>query len=229
LPEFAITAEDGCVPLDVLEYIAAACDLQMRRDVRRFYDAGEIWTVGALPSLDGLSDAPGVRQVLTFRRKLNVTGALGFHTRKLGVEYAEALAPSAGSTIDATTASHEIIETFVDPGCDQSWPMPDGSRVDFEAADPVENDSYPITVTLGRDVRVIRVSNFVTPAWFGLGDGPYDFLERLKAPFSMTAGGYFRRVDIDGGESYVYADLAAWERVTAKLANRTSRLTRRNG
>lgn len=230
MPEFALLAEDECVPLDVLAFIAAAVDLQLRRDVAPIYDVGEPWTVGALSSLAGLADAPGVRKVLMFRRHLDISGALGFHTRDLGVEYAEAVAPNlAGVTIDGTTASHEILETFADPSCDMSWPMPDGSKVDFEIADPVESDWYPVGVTLGKETRGVRVSNFVTPAWFGLDNGELDFLGLLKAPFTMTNGGYFRRVDIDGSESYTYADHAARERVAAKLANRTSRLTRRNG
>lgn len=233
--EFCLLAENGCVPLDELEFIAAAVDQQMRAHVAKFYDVEEPWTVSALSSLEGLRDAPGVRKVLTFRPKLGVAGALGFHTEAVGVDYAEALPPRVGGpTIDGTTASHEVIETFVDPGCDQSWPMPDGSRVDFEAGDPVESDSYPITVTMGREARVVMVSNFVTPAWFGLGDQPpafglYDYLGKLRAPFTMTPGGYYRRTDIDGSEDYVYADQRARASVTAKLANVTSRLTRRNG
>ncbi len=236
MPEFALVAEDNCVPLDVLAYIAAAVDLQMRRDVAKILDVGEPWTVGALSYLDGLRDAPRVRKVLTFRRKLTVAGALGFHSATAGVEYAEALPPKfTGATIDGTTVSHEVIETFGDPGCDLSWPMPNGSKVDFELSDPVEADSYPITVTIGSDARVVMVSNFVTPAWFGLADGAasarplYDFLGKLTAPFTMTPGGYYRIVDITGAEDYVYADADARARVTAKLANPTSRLSRRNG
>jgi len=231
VPEFALVAEDGCVPLDVLTYIAAAVDLQMRRDVSPLLDTGEPWTVGALTSLEGLRDAPGVRKVLTFRRKLGVAGALGFHTETAGIDYAECLPPKfVGQTIDGTTASHEVIETFGDPGCDQAWPMPNGSKVDFELSDPVEADSYPITVKIGSESRVVMVSNFVTPAWFGLDDGPrFDFLGLLKAPFTMTPGGYYRIVDISGAEDYVYADADSRARVAAKLANPTSRLSRRNG
>lgn len=231
MPEFALVAAENCVPLDVLTYIAAAVDLQMRRDVGPIFDTGEPWTVGALSSLEGLRDAPGVRKVLTFRPKLSVAGALGFHTEVAGIDYAEALPPKfTGGTIDGTTVSHEVIETFADPGCDVSWPMPNGSKVDFECSDPVEADSYPITVTIGSDVRVVMVSNFVTPAWFGLEDRtPFDYLAKLKAPFTMTPGGYYRIVDITGAEDFIYADADARARVAAKLANKTSRLSRRSG
>lgn len=229
MPEFCLIAEDGCVPLDVLTYIAAAVDLQMRRDVGPIFDTGEPWTVGALPSLEGLRDAPGVRKVLTFRRQLGVAGALGFHSQAAGIDYAECLPPKlTGPTIDGTTVSHEVIETFADPGCDLSWPMPNGSKVDDERCDPVEADSYPIMVTIGSDVRVVMVSNFVTPSWFGLEDRtPFDYLARLKAPFTMTPGGYYRIVDISGAEDFIYADAESRARVAAKRANPTSRLVRR--
>lgn len=556
MPEFSLIAEDNCVPLDVLAFIAAAVDQQMRLSVAKAYDTLEPWTVSALSSLDKLEDAPGVRKILTFKKQLGVKGALGFHTSRLGIEYAEALVPAVkGDVIDGTVASHEVLETFADPLVDQSWPMPNGAKVDFEIClagetivpladgsrqtirelaargfgpldvlssgaggeivvsrargarltardadtvrvtladgqrfrctrdhkilmangdyrkagllapgdrlskvgpgnstpdaadhalcyavasgqdaavfgarqnrqdviggqfgasmklsssipvalhaalvggvqhvglmrtgekmsrvranrvvagvtnllasrdrpmmrlvgqamdemgsvfepdlpvsstvlcsrpiptslsdhhaspehiqrrgcrpdvfvdkasvhstvsgnssvmsgthafraerpgaseygarsghpkvvhsvedggkadvydlsvpgnhnfaigagvfvhncDPVESDSYPIQVRLGQEVRVVRVSNFVTPRWFGLPDtGGFDFMGRLTAPFTMTAGGYYRIVDIDGSDSYIYADKTAQDRVAAKLANATSRVTRRN-
>ena len=33
MPEFALVAQDNCVPPDVLAFIAAAVNLQMQRDV----------------------------------------------------------------------------------------------------------------------------------------------------------------------------------------------------
>lgn len=227
MPEFALLAEDNCVPLGVLSFMARAIDLQMRRDVAPYF-AGEAWTVSALSSLQGLREAPGVRKVLTFKRKLNVEGALGFHTDIAGVEFAEALAPNFDSKfIDGTTASHEVIETFGDPACDLSQPGPDGGEFDYELCDPCEADSYPIEVTIGSESRIVTVSDFVTPAWFNQGAGRCDFLGRIRAPFELSQGGYYRLVDKHGAEHYVFADEQARASVAAKLANTTSRVTRR--
>lgn len=229
MPEFCITAADGCVPLDVLAFIAAAVDLQMRRDVAPVFRLGEPWTVGAISSLDGVRDAQNVRKILTFRPKLSVAGALGFHSERFGIDYAEALPPRVdGSTIDGTTVSHEVLETFFDPGCDLAFLMPDNSRVDGEICDPCEADSYPEVVSIGNENRVVLLSNFVFPSWFGLGgEGPFDLLGKIKAPFQLAPGGYMRVVNVGGDESFVFADEQARGRVEAKLSNATSRVARR--
>ena len=77
----------------------------------------------------------------------------------------------------------------------------------IEICDPVEADSYTI---YGQEV-----SNFVTPWWFGNplpAGAKYDFLGKLLAPFSMTAGGYFSSRSIDktngiGPWKQAFADL----------------------
>ena len=232
MPEFVLLAEDGCVPLDVLAFMAEALDLQMRRDVAPIY-GGEPWTVSAMSSLDGVRDSsPGIRKVLTFRKRLDVAGALGYHTEVLGVEYAQALVPSFDDTrIDGTTASHEVIETFCDPGCNKSRPWSSGNLVDYETADPVEADSYDMKISIGSQQRLVAVSNFVTPLWFGEPPGAtrqYDFLSRLRGPFEMSPGGYFRLVDRSGAEHYIFADESARLRLQEKLANNTSRVRRRS-
>ena len=74
MPEFALVAEDNCVPSDVLAFMAAAINLQMQRDVAPVW-GGEVWTCVALDSLSGIS-ADRTRKVLTFKRELRIAGAL---------------------------------------------------------------------------------------------------------------------------------------------------------
>jgi hypothetical protein len=89
-----------------------------------------------------------------------------------------------------------------DPPCDVWWKMPDGREVAAEVGDPVEGDSYPVTVTIAGHTRTIQMSNFILPAWKDpASKGPYDYLGLLKAPFAMTPGGYMIIRDPKTGET----------------------------
>ncbi len=228
MPELALVAEDSCVRLDTLSFMAAALDLQMARDCAPLYGQ-EPWACIALASLDGVRSSQA-QKVLTFRRSLDVPGALGFHTQDWGIEYAEALAPpevGPDDPIDGTVASHEFLETFADPDVSKSAVGPGGSLYDYEICDAVEADSYFITATIGAQTRVVAVSNFVLPAWFGGASGPFDFMRLLSGPWQMTSGGYAQFVDREGHTQQVFADLAGMERLRKKLGQPTKRVTRR--
>jgi hypothetical protein len=82
------------------------------------------------------------------------------------------------------TFSHELLEALADPTA-RGTKMVGGTNYAFEVCDPVAQQSYPL--------NKIRVSNFVTPKWYGLaGDesGPYDFLHTLSRPAELAPGGY---------------------------------------
>lgn len=228
MPEYALVAEGNCVAPDVLAFIAAAINLQMERDVAPVW-GGDVWTCVALDSLAGVR-ANQTRKVLTFKKALRVSGALGFHTESSGVDYAEALPPAVrppDQPIDGTTASHEVIETFGDPSCNAYVRGPSGRRLARELADPVEADDYTISVRIGPETRQVIVSNFVLPAWFDGTSGPFDFLKLLDGPEKMTSGGYFEYLDGSGNSQQIFADnrgRLAWE---SKMSNATSRLQAR--
>ena len=94
----------------------------------------------------------------------------------------------------SATISHEILEMVGDRFCGTFCVGPQNSSGSnlycLELADPVENNSYPITV----NGTLVSVSNFVFPSWFNPQSGnqnrPFDYLNLLNAPFTMTAGGY---------------------------------------
>jgi hypothetical protein len=228
MPEFALVAQNNCVPPDVLAFIAAAVNLQMQRDVAPVW-GGDVWTCIALDSLNGVA-ASGARKVLTFKPKLAVPDALGFHTEAGGVEYAEALppaTPAVGQPLDGTTTSHEVVETFGDPTCNAYVTGPSGRRLARELCDPVESDAYPISVRIGPETRQVMVSNFVLPSWFNGGTGPYDYLKHLDASETMTAGGYFEYLDGSGNSQQVFADARGRLAWLAKMTNPSSRVQAR--
>lgn len=97
----------------------------------------------------------------------------------------------------SSVLSHEVVEMIGDVyasfWCDGPAIQTQGqtyTEYALELCDPVEGDSYAITV----NGTTVSVSNFVLPAWFdkegGPQDAPFDYLHKLTTPFSMTSGGY---------------------------------------
>jgi hypothetical protein len=67
--------------------------------------------------------------------------------------------------------THEIVEMLVDPTDTMRWKL--GL---LEVCDPVENWTYPLDG--------VQVSDFVLPAYFTSGPGPWDEAGMLAGPFS---------------------------------------------
>lgn len=128
----------------------------------------------------------------------DVSGALGYHDIDSGgnpyVKVFVADSNAAGVPVSAVM-SHEILEVLGDPFVqslclkqDMQGPtlLPSGTLFDAEVCDPVEGDLYQI--------NGVSVSNFITPEWFMPASSiptKYDYLGKLTAPFTMTAGGYY--------------------------------------
>jgi len=103
---------------------------------------------------------------------------------------------ASGPNSISVTASHEILEMAVDSAANV-WAddYKSGYSYALEACDAVEGDSY--------EIDGVSVSNFVLPAWFdprAPSVARFDWLEKLSAPFSMTAGGYMIRRNPATGE-----------------------------
>jgi hypothetical protein len=142
----------------------------------------------------------------------------------------EAQILAAADPLDATTPSHEGLETRGDVPCDVWIPSGvDGVRLAAESADGVEDTSYPIVVddVEGQAPRSIRVSNFVLPAWFVLGSpGPWDYLGVLSGPQTLTEGGYVIKDD-NGSVTNVFGGERARASFAAKTASPFTRAARR--
>ena len=143
---------------------------------------------------------PGALHVYLFD-DADQAGALGYHDETpAGDPYAKVFAKTIldnGGTIlgpngVAACLSHEVLEMWADPTIDYWAQSADGTLYALELGDPVENDSY--VVVPAPHAHPVFVSNFVFPSWFD--DTPskstrlFDYLGKLKAPFTMDAGGY---------------------------------------
>jgi hypothetical protein len=87
------------------------------------------------------------------------------------------------------SVSHEVIEARVD-GCINRWAVgSDGRLYAYEACDAVENDAYEIRFD---DDQAVSVSDFVLPRWFDpwAEGGHFDFMKKLRKPFSRRRSGY---------------------------------------
>lgn len=124
--------------------------------------------------------------------------------------------------------SHECIETLGDSACNRWAQRADGSWVAVELCDPVEGDSYTITIESSLETVTGTVSDFVLPAWFDpdADPGGADYMGLVTAPFQVRDTGYVitmaagsDAVTEQWGERY-----PEWRKATkASPASRTAR------
>ncbi len=161
------------------------------------------------------------------------SGALGYHSEDGdiidGFVFAKPVLDNGGVVLHdpknnqnvsiASVLSHEVCEMFGDRFAN-FWAdgpkITQGSEYALELGDPVEGDSYDITLT---DGTLVSVSNFVLPSWFNpqatAKDAPFDYLKKLTKPFSMTKGGYMI-VAAAGRVSQVFGEMMPEWRQKAK-------------
>lgn len=177
-----------------------------------------------------------------------VAGALGYHSednsRVVAFIFCQPVLKNGGvvlydsnhpqNTSVSSVLSHEVLEMIGDQyACwwSDGPELPQGSQYALELCDPVEGDSYTIPVTVnGAEVKV-SVSNFVYPAWFDAQainpeDMPFDFLQKLTKPFTMTQGGYMI-VRQAGQVSQVFADGIPEWKMELKAEKRANKFNRR--
>ena len=220
VPRVAVVNESTLVSAAESFNFTKSLQLQVRRDF------APVWGV------DGTVVATPPDQVHTYNWVLGIfddsdqANALGYHdltpAGKPVMKIFARDSQSAGVPI-SSVASHELLETLADAFI-ESLELEDngdgtGTLFAQEVCDPVEADMYPI---FGN-----QMSNFVTPWWFGDPLPPglsFDFLKKLTAPFTMTAGGYFSSRQITKTGLQPWQQTFADER--AKTLSRLSRGTR---
>jgi hypothetical protein len=130
-------------------------------------------------------------------------GDLGWHSEGpdadvYGRVFASPVLQNGGNALTnelsvCSVLSHECIETLGDAACNRWAQRADGSWVAVELADPVEGDSYEITIAAGA-IKTITgtVSDFVLPAWFDpdASTARTDWMILLNAPFQARDTGY---------------------------------------
>jgi hypothetical protein len=149
----------------------------------------------------GQTPPPGSQTLVKayFLANSDVADALGYHdVDPLGDPYirvfTEPILQNGGTAITGSLsisacASHEACEEAVDPSCTRLATAPNGDSWAVETADPVQNDSYIVTVGGG---TAVAVSDFVTTAFFEVAvpNAVYDYMKVLSAPYTIAPGGY---------------------------------------
>jgi hypothetical protein len=178
----------------VLGQIAAACQVQLDRDLRPHW--GGDYSVRA--GKDGSDVQPGEIVFALLAALPDAPGAIAYHaTDGSGVAVAyDAITLSdslmgAGNSV-SVAISHELCETAGDAGCNVWTDDGTGTEHARELCDAVEAQSYQL------DATNVWVSNFVLPAFFIPNHaGKFDFMSTLGVnpgapfmPFQTSPGGY---------------------------------------
>jgi hypothetical protein len=87
----------------------------------------------------------------------------------------------AGEAV-SVTASHELAELLLDPGCNLGAYSPRSRWIAREICDPVQGSSLSI--------NGLPMANFVLPSWYGAGPAPYDAAGACDQPWQILPGGY---------------------------------------
>jgi len=119
----------------------------------------------------------------------DTAGALGYHDLTVKGQPVSKIfvkTTQQANEVVSVTACHELFEMVIDPIANLWAQNSDGTEYAYEMSDPVEEDTFL--------VDGVEMSNFVHPAWFEPFKHPpgtkFDHLGLLKAPFTMTKGGY---------------------------------------
>jgi len=147
-------------------------------------------------------------------------GAGGYHLTKLGVPYGYVFVKTdiqAGMAWSATM-SHELLEMLADPyvmcvvdiASNGGFLRGGGTLLPQEVADAPESDAFGYARP-GADGNSVRLSDFVTPSWFGSPvppngypgcKGSFDFTGSCTAAFQILSGGYIGRKTYRGASQW---------------------------
>jgi hypothetical protein len=125
------------------------------------------------------------------------------------------------------TLSHEVLELLADPAAVLTVTGPDPRKAgrnvhfDLEVCDPTQGDTYL--------VDNVRLSNFVTPAYFGMPSvsSATNFLELALKPFGVRPLGYFQYEDGQGAHQ-ITGERAAALAPQRQAARALMKMGRRN-
>jgi len=153
----------------------------------------------------------------------DVSGVIGYHGETSGRPYGKVFVNPVlsnggavlynnsvpnGITV-AQCLSHEIFEMIMDLYCISWWTMPNGKTlVASEVCDPVQGNI--VKVVIGS--TTIGFSDWILPKWTDTQAtvGPYNYLNTLKAPYTMSKGGYMIQYS-NGKVTNVFGELVpAW-------------------
>lgn len=192
------------------------------------------------PEVIYLSAASGIHcdAVIGIFDDADQAGDLGWHTEAQGGNvygrvFARPVLDNGGNALNAglsvcSVLSHEAVETLGDPTCARWAQRADGTLVAYELADPVESDSYKMTITASSGEQITgMVSDFVLPSWFDpdAAAGATDWMGLVTAPFQVRPTGYAIEMTAGTiseawGEQYPHWRLVTKESPSARTARR---------
>ncbi len=158
-----------------------------------FFDVSGPW--GMMPmTVEVVSEEPADADSITITLfdDSDQAGVLGWHDESpAGRPYGRVFVKDSGPGLPGVI-SHEVIEAYLDPACNYWADDGLGRLYALEGCDPVEDRSYPITLTKDDGTTTsILVSDFIYPSWLDPhGQPPYDKMDIIKAPFIIDEGGY---------------------------------------
>jgi hypothetical protein len=192
-----------------------------------------------VPPQSGDAPRPHYDAIIGILDDADQAGDLGWHSEGpdadiYGRVFAQPVLANGGNALDdqlsvCSVLSHEVIEVVGDSACNRWAQQADGTLIALELCDPVEGDSYPLTITSVSGTKVTgTVSDFVLPSWFDpdAAPGQTDWLALVTAPFEVRSTGYVivmtgGTVTEQWGEKY-----PEWRKATKE--NPTARTARRN-
>jgi hypothetical protein len=176
--------------------------------------------------------------IITVFDDADQAGDLGYHTEGpdadvYGRVFARPVLANGGNALTAdlsvcSVLSHECCETLGDRTCSDWAQAASGQLTAYELCDPVEGDSYRMTITASSGEQVTgTVSDFVLPSWFdsNAAPGPTDYMGLVTAPFQVRPTGYSivmsgGSVTEQFGERYPLWRLVTKEHPTSRTARR---------
>ena len=212
------------------------CDTQARNHVAPAWGMlppSVVYVPAAIPPLGHYDALIGILD------DADQAGDLGWHTEGpdatvYGRVFARPVLDNGGNALSndlsvCSVLSHEVIETLGDPACNRWAQQDSGCLVAMELADPVESDSYKITVVAGNESVSGTVSDFVLPSWFDpdAPARPTDYCGLISSPFQVRDTGY--SIVMEGGtvSEQWGREYPSWRLATKETG--TSRTARRDG
>lgn len=202
--DFCVVDVDAGVSLADRMAYASAQQVQVQQHIAPAWDLDRTMCVRV-----ATPDAPARKGEVQIRliknAPANMQGALGYHSTLpdgTPVIYVfVGLAQQYGAKW-TTVASHEVGEVLGDPYLRRSVQTDKGFSA-LEVCDAVENDEYPVQVTVNGVTATVYLSNFCTPAWFepptDLTGVKFDWMGLCKSAGEVRPGGYAQYFDPQKG------------------------------
>jgi hypothetical protein len=183
---FAIVNDATSVSADQAAQMVAAVQAQVTEDF------ASVWNLPAVKlmqfnSLDSIPQLGGWLPIHLVDTQ-DVEGTYGYHNPFFAEIECGPIVENGNGILDGGDSpvsrvfSHEVLETLADPDVNLWVAERAGPQFALEVCDPVQANGY---FKVG-----VSVSDFVTPAWFGIGPGPFSKLRSIDAPFQLAPGGY---------------------------------------